>query len=199
MGQSRLPFMKKRKRTLLVPTILLLLVLAHIGWIAIDGLTANPSSPADAAVVLGNAVNADGTLAPRTEARCRRALELYQAGLVKFIVTSGGYDAGVKRDEGTTMRDFLVSQGVPPDAVIADSKGLDTQATARNTAALATAHGWKSVIVVSQWYHLTRCRLAFHREAPGLKAEIASARFHEWREIYSTLREVPAFYSYLIK
>lgn len=189
--------MKRRFRLFLM--FIGLWLVGHVLWIAIDGLGAHPSRPADVAVVLGNAVRADGTLAPRTEARCQRAVELYRAGLVKAVLTSGGHDAAVGRDEAATMRDYLVAQGVAPGDVFADSLGVDSGATARNTAALARNHGWRSVVVVSQWFHLTRCRLAFAKHAPDLEVQVAAARHHEWREIYSTLREVPAFYVYLLR
>ena len=175
----------------------LLWVVAHLIWVSVDGLRARAYLPADVAVVLGNAVLANGQPAPRTEARCRKALELYQAGLVKAIVTSGGYDGAVQRDEATVMRDFLISRGVTPRDVIADSLGVDSRATAVNTATLSGQQGWQSVIVVSQWFHLTRCRLAFHQEAAGLKLQVAAADFMEWRDLFSVAREFPAFYQYL--
>ena len=151
-------------------------------------------APADAAVVLGNAVEPDGTLSPRFRARLDRALELYRQGTVRLIIVSGavGREGHDEAEVGTT---YLAAQGVPAEALVADSTGRNTRATAEFTAAFAETHDLKWVIAVSQYFHLPRCRLAF-AEA-GLEDVGASyARYLEWRDIYSIAREVPAVAAY---
>lgn len=150
---------------------------------------------ADVAVVLGNTVNPDGTPSHRLAARLDRAVELYRRGLFKNVVVSGG----VGRegfDEAEVMKDYLVNQGVPRASIVVDSLGLTTAATAKNTAALAKLHGWSRVLVVSQYFHIPRCRLAFAQAglAPVFSAH---ARYFELRDVYSILRELVGYAAYL--
>ncbi len=149
---------------------------------------------ADAAVVLGNAVEPDGTLSPRFQARLDRALDLYREGKVRLLIVSGGVGRE-GHDEAEAGAAYLAGRGVPAGALVADSNGRNTRATAEFTAAFAEAHNLKRVIAVSQYFHLPRCRLAF-AEA-GLEDVGASyARYVEWRDIYSVAREVPAVAAY---
>jgi vancomycin permeability regulator SanA len=150
---------------------------------------------ADVAVVLGNTVNPDGTPSNRLAARLDMAVELYRRGLFKNVVVSGG----VGRegfDEAEVMKDYLVNQGVPRASIVVDSLGVTTAATAKNTAALAKLHGWSRVLVVSQYFHIPRCRLALSQAglAPVFSAH---ARYFELRDVYSIFREVIGYAAYL--
>lgn len=150
---------------------------------------------ADVAVVLGNTVLPDGTPSNRLAARLDMAVELYRRGLFKNVVVSGG--AGREGfDEAEVMKDYLVNHGVPRASIVVDSLGLTTAATAKNTAALAKLHGWTRVLVVSQYFHIPRCRLAFAQAglAPVFSAR---ARYFELRDVYSIFREVVGYAVYL--
>jgi vancomycin permeability regulator SanA len=148
----------------------------------------------DVAVVLGTTVNPDRSLSTRLQARLDKALDLYRQKRVRHIITSGG--VGVEgHDEARVMADYLISQGVPLDSVSIDSTGIDTRATAKATARLMQNRGLKSVTAVSQYFHVTRTKLAL--EQCGLKdVHTAYAGYLELRDIYSIVREVPAYVSY---
>lgn len=165
------------------------------GLIVLDGLT-DEVRPSDVAVVLGSKVNPDGTPSPRLAARLDRALELYEAGVTRRILVSGG--TGVEGvPEGTAMKRWLVAQGVPDAAVIVDDQGVDTSATARNAAALMQTHNLRSAIVVSQYFHIPRTKLAFAQEGiPGVGS--AHPDYFELRDLYSVAREVPGYARYLL-
>ncbi len=110
-----------------------------------------------------NTVGPDGQPSPRLAARLDRALELHRQGMCARIIVSGGF--GVEGfDEAVIMRNYLVGRGVSEEVVIVDSSGLTTRATAR---------------------------LAL-QQAGIEKVGHASARYVEWRDVYSILREVPA-------
>lgn len=150
---------------------------------------------ADVAVVLGNTVNPDGSPSRRLAARLDAAIELYQRGLFDNVIVSGG----VGRegfDEAAVMKDYLTRRGIPQNKIIADSLGLTTSATAKNVAAIAKEHNWSSVFVISQYFHIPRCRLALSRA--GIEPVYAAhARYFEFRDIYSALREVIGYLAYL--
>lgn len=166
------------------------------GLIVVDGLT-DEVSPSDVAVVLGSKVNPDGTPSPRLSARLGRALDLYRAGVTPRILVSGG--TGIEGvPEGTAMKRWLVSQGVPDAAIIVDDQGVDTRATARNAVVLMRANNLHSAIVVSQYFHIPRTRLAFAQEGlPGVGS--AHPDYFEPRDLYSIAREVPGYASYLLR
>lgn len=173
-----------------MPVVAVLAAITAIVW---DGFT-DEIGPADAALVLGNSVFPDGTLSPRLQGRVERGLELYQSGLVSRIVVSGGLGKE-GHYEGTAMAGWLKARGVPEDAILIDNEGINTAASAKNFAALSEAHGFKSVIVVSQFFHLSRCRLAL-KQAGIEQIGTAHSRVYARRDFYSTLREVVAYGKY---
>jgi vancomycin permeability regulator SanA len=145
---------------------------------------------ADAAVVPGNTVHEDGTPSSRLRARLDAALQMYGEGRCKVIVVSGA--TGVEGwDEAAVMKDYLVQQGVPPDRVLQDSRGVDTAATARNTALLLRQRGHHSVIAVSQFFHVPRLRMLLAGEGLAVEGYVHADHF-ELRDGYATLREVAA-------
>lgn len=151
----------------------------------------------DAILVLGNKVESDGTPSPRLKARLDRAAELLAAGWARWIIVSGG--TGKEGfDEARVMRDYLITQAIPADQVIMDPLGVDTFATAVNARRILRERQLGSVLVVSQFFHLPRCRLALTR--CGI-AEVrhSHARFMEWRDFYSTARELPAWVKYWLR
>lgn len=180
--------------------VLVLLItwgLAHLAAICLDGCSDGGAS-ADLAVVLGNHVTATGEPSRRLQLRLDRALALYRGGRVPRIIVSGGQDRGSPH-EATVMKRYLVEHGVPEAAVTEDRDGVDTFHTARFTAAFMRAQGLSSVVAVSQYYHLTRAKLALRRfgvaEVHGARADLEL----ELREPWSLLREFVGFYTYVLR
>jgi vancomycin permeability regulator SanA len=148
----------------------------------------------DVGVVLGSQVELNGQPSARLAARLDRGARLYKQGVFKKVIVSGG--TGVEGfDEAAVMRGYLLGKGVPAKAIIVDSAGATTEATARNCASLMARHGFKSVTVVTQYFHVPRTRLALRRH--GI-ADIGSAHAHffELRDFYSIVREVAALPAY---
>ena len=172
-------------------TFLVILLTAMI--IVIEGLS-DDIQTSDVAVILGSKVELNGQPSARLIARLDKAQALYTAKVVKnFIVSGGTGKEGF--DEATVMHDYLVRAGIPAAAIIVDSNGDNTQDTARNCASLMKAHGFKSVIIVTQYFHISRTRLALH--AYGInEVHSAHAQFFELRDIYSIAREVVALPTY---
>ena len=193
-----LPGMKRsRTRKLLVISALAPVAVFFLTALAIvaDGLT-DELTPCDVGVVLGNRVEPDGRPSARLEARLDRALDLYRKGFFAEVIVSGGTgEEGF--DEAAVMKRYLVERGVPPDRIRADGQGVNTLATACNASRILAGKGQTSALVVSQFYHLPRAKLAFRRAGISRVAS-ARARFFEWRDIYATAREVVAFYDYLL-
>lgn len=170
-------------------------VFLHLLFIVVDGLT-DEISPADVIVVLGNKVEENGKPSPRLQSRLDEARMLYEKGIAKNIIVSGA--RGKEGfEEPSIMKKYLVEQGIEEKNIIEDSKGFTTFDTAKNTKKIIEEKNWKSVVVVSQYYHISRTKLAFHKA--GIETVFsAHARIWEWRDLYSLLREFVGYYAYLI-
>ncbi|MEO5685436.1 MAG: YdcF family protein [Chitinophagaceae bacterium] len=178
---------------------LLLWVSIHIIYITIDGL-ASYKGRAEVAVILGNHVEADGSLSPWLKGRVDKALALYKEGRVKKIFASGGISPVEEGGfpEGDAMKNYLLQQGVPVADIIADNYGQNTYLTAKDFIAWNASRQYTSVIVVSQFYHVTRSKYIF-RKLGFKNVHSASSEKYAWMDVVGTLREVPAFYKYLLQ
>jgi vancomycin permeability regulator SanA len=173
-------------------------MLIHATIISYDGLQ-DKIGKADVAVVLGNSVLEDGSLSSWLQGRVDKALDLYQKGLVKKIFVSGGLtkpeDGGWP--EGDAMKAYLLKKGLPEKDIIADNKGQNTYLTAKDFIEWNRDQHYQSVIIVSQFYHITRTKYIF-RKLGFTQVYQAASDEYSWRDIISTIREVPAFYKYML-
>jgi vancomycin permeability regulator SanA len=147
---------------------------------------------ADYAIVYGNQVQPNGIPSKRLQARLDRAEALFQAGQVTGIMVSGGIGKE-GYDEALVMAQYLQQKGIPQTQIVVDSVGYNSHFTAVSAAQLlGTNH---SVIAVSQLYHLSRAKLSLRNN--GFTA-VGSAYplFFEVRDLYSSLREIPAWLQY---
>jgi vancomycin permeability regulator SanA len=151
----------------------------------------------DLAVVPGNTVNPDGTPSLRLRGRLDAALELYDAGRCRAVLVSGGIGSE-GFDEAEAMKAYLSAKGVPAAAIYTDNHGVNTFETARFTAALLRAKGFDNPILVSQYFHIARFRLAMRKHGVRTGGNVHSRRF-EPRDVYSLGREVVAYVAYAFK
>ena len=167
-------------------------MLVHCAVISIDGFSDN-GEKADYAVVLGNKVNVDGTLSIQLEKRMECALNLYKSERVKGFIVSGGLGKE-GHYEGDKMKEYLLKNGIPDSLIVVDNNGINTRNTVINTINLQNSLHYENLIVVSQYYHITRTKALF-RKAGFQNVSGASPCFFEIRDIYSLLREFAAFYT----
>ena len=160
--------------------------------------TSDYRRPADVAVVFGAQVHPGGAPSQTLAWRVDTACELYEQGLVRRLVMSGAVgESGY--DEALVMRARAIANGVPAAAVVVDSRGVDTEATVRDTVRLFREEGVDRVLAVSNAYHLPRIKLAYRRHGQ----EVFTVPAEETRRIKETpylwLREVPAFWVYYLR
>jgi vancomycin permeability regulator SanA len=188
---------KKKKRLRLIVRLVLLWIVIHLTYVTYDGLHDYKGS-ADIAVVLGNRVEADSSLSPVLQGRVDKALLLYRQGRVHTIMVSGG--KGIKAGkvpEGLAMKRYLVQNGVPAARIIEDNDGENTYLTAKNFRAVNDSLHFSSVIVVSTFYHITRCKYIFHKL--GIRnVHSASSDVFYANDLIGLPREFPALYKYMI-
>jgi vancomycin permeability regulator SanA len=164
----------------------------HTAFISIDGYY-DKGSKADAAVILGSKVNTNGTLSERLKARVNCGLALYQNGRVQKLIVSGGLGKE-GHYEGDKMKEYLIQKGVPDSIIFVDNYGNNTEATAINTLKMRDSIKYNSLIVVSQYFHVTRTKMLYRKH--GFKAlSSVSPNYFEIRDPYSILREFAGFYT----
>jgi vancomycin permeability regulator SanA len=185
------------KRWRIVAGVLLGWLFLHMVYITVDGLR-DHAGPADMAVVLGNRVEADGSLSPVLQGRVDRALELYRQGRVPRIMVSGGMGEHAGHyPEGLAMKQYLLARGVPADRIIEDNHGENTYLTAEDFLPVADSLRVTSVIVVSSFYHITRTRYIF-RKVGFRNVYGAASRTFFWNDLIGLPRDAVAFYKYLL-
>lgn len=192
LGQVGAPKVVRPDRPVLVATLLGCFLLFPLVQILCFGRT-DYRRPADAAVVFGARVYADGRLSDAVGDRVRTAVELYRQGWVRELVMSGGPGDGPIH-ETAAMRAEAMRGGVPAAAIRCDPNGLSTAHTVRNTAG---EFAGRRLLAVSEYYHLPRIKLAYARV--GLDVFTVPAAARDWRrtwDLRSVLREVPAFWLY---
>lgn len=167
-------------------------ILIHSFFIVYDGLK-DDDAVADAAVILGTTVNEDGTLSERLKQRIDCGLHLYKAQRVDKLIVSGGLGRE-GHYEGDKMAEYLVQNGVPTEDIVVDNHGNNTRATADNVLKLKDSLNIKSVIIVSQYFHITRTKMLFRKRGFENVAG-ASPRYFEFRDLFSIVREFPAYYT----
>lgn len=117
---------------------------------------------ADAAVVFGARVYANGRPSDALTERTQTACKLYQHGYVRRLIFSGGPGDGAVH-ETEAMQKYAIGRGVRPEDIILDPAGLNTQATVENTTTLFQQNRIRRVLAVSHFYHLPRVKLAYQR------------------------------------
>jgi vancomycin permeability regulator SanA len=172
--------------------LLALWFIFHTGYTIIDGLKTNDDHY-ELALILGTTVNEDGSLSDRLKQRLDCGLDLFQNRKVDKILVSGALGSE-GWEEAEKMRGYLIQNGVPSSDIYVDNSGYDTEASVSNCLNLADSLHFESIVVVSQYFHITRTKMLF-KKAGFKKVAGASPNYFELRDIYSITREFFAFYA----
>ncbi len=119
--------------------------------------TRDEAKPADVILVLG-AAEYRGRPSPVLRARLDHALELYNEHLAAHILTTGGAGGDAVFTEGGVGRAYLMSRGVPSEAIIVEDEGESTVESTALAGEIMNRMTLKSVIVVSDGYHIYRVK-----------------------------------------
>lgn len=153
---------------------------------------------ADAIVVLGASVFANGTPSDILADRLEVATDLYKSGAADAIIVSGD-NRDSHYNESDAMKNYCVELGIPASSVYMDHAGYDTYAS------IYRAHyvyGANSLIVVTQAYHLYRA-LAIAQglgmEAAGVAADKGSYENQLMYSVREALARDKDFFQTLLK
>ncbi len=128
---------------------------------------------AQAVLVLGASVFADGTPSDILADRLEVAADLYLAGAADAVIVSGD-NRSAHYNESDAMKEYCIKLGVPADAIIVDHAGYDTYASVYRA---RYVYDKQDVFIVTQAYHLYRALAIAHglgMEAQGVAADKGS-------------------------
>ncbi len=168
----------------------LLALIVMVGFI--DGYgQKNRAQKADAIVVLGARVRPDGKAGQGLRMRVLHAVRLYKKGFAPKIIMTGGVGDNPP-SEARVSADLAVQHGVPREAILEENKSTSTWENASFASGICKKHGWKSVLIVSDPFHLWRARRNFERN--GMKAFVSPVAVEIWktqpgRRLFWTSRE----------
>lgn len=161
-------------------------------------MAAAESLEADAIVVLGASVFADGTPSGILQDRLDDGIALYQAGVAPKIIMSGD-NSTVSYNEVKAMKDYAIAQGVPSQDIFSDHAGFSTYESMYRA---KYVFGAERIVVATQTYHLYRALYA--AQGLGMEAVGVPSDYHEYsKQLQYDLREIPArtkdFFKTLLK
>jgi uncharacterized SAM-binding protein YcdF (DUF218 family) len=113
--------------------------------------------PADVILVLG-AAEYRGRPSPVLRARLDHAVDLYRQRMAPRVMTTGGAGGDPVFTEAAVGRSYLISQGVPSEAIIVETEGESTVRSVALAAEILRRMGLRSVVVVSDGYHIYRVK-----------------------------------------
>jgi uncharacterized SAM-binding protein YcdF (DUF218 family) len=137
--------------------------LAGLGWciwvyVQIEHFAyEDQAAPSDVICVFGAAEYA-GRPSPVLRARLDHALALYEHHIAPVLVTLGGSAPGDAYSEGQVGQAYLMANGIPETAIIAETQSRNTEEQALRIVAIARTNGYHRVVIVSDPTHLFRVR-----------------------------------------
>lgn len=132
-------------------------------------------------IVPGAAVYRNGRLSVVLYDRLTIALKLYRAGKVKKILLSGDHGT-VAYDEVNQMKDFMVKNGVPADALFLDHAGFNTYNSLVRAKKVFLAD---DCVIVTQKFHLPRAVYIARKIGLSAYGFAADRRRYKYRNKYA--------------
>ena len=131
--------------------------------VAADGL---PNDNSVCIVILGFALNSDGTMKSELIGRLQAGLDTANKYPNAYVVVTGGGTASGNPNvtEGGLMGEWLLDQGLSADRLIIENKAPDTVGNAKNTYDILSSNypDVKSLIMVTSDYHVPRGSILFY-------------------------------------
>lgn len=177
--------------------LIAVVVLATLGWslwvyLQIEHYAyEDQAAPADVICVFG-AAEYGGRPSPVLRARLDHALALYEHGIAPAVITLGGGAPGDSYSEGQVGQAYLMANGIPENAIIAETQSRNTEEQALRIVAIARTNGYHRVVIVSDPTHLFRIREICASEGLQVltspRQQVASVgSSSEWKQVWHEL------------
>jgi len=151
---------------------------------------------AQAVVVLGSAVLANGELSSVLRDRVDTAIAVYKSGKARKILVTGD-NSSLSHNEVNPVRKYLLAAGVPDQDIFLDHAGFDTYSSMYRARDIFLT---ETIIIVTQSFHLPRA--VFIARELGLQAYGVSAdrgRYRTQNYIREVFADVKALLDITVK
>jgi uncharacterized SAM-binding protein YcdF (DUF218 family) len=146
----------------------------------LHGASVDDTRRADAAVVLGFALGPTGTPLPSLLARVSHGAALWRRGLVRKVLLTGGPARPGEPAEARVAWALARAAGVPDEALLLEERSLSTAENLLEAAKVLDAHQLRTVLVVTEAFHLARA--LGHARRMGLVAYGSPAPSAAWSD-----------------
>jgi uncharacterized SAM-binding protein YcdF (DUF218 family) len=136
-------------------TIGVLCYTALIGYVVYREKNVPAPSDYDSIIVLGAQVQPSGEPSVQLDWRLDKATEMYLASPCP-VIACGAQGTDEPRPEADVMRDLLIGDGIPADAIYTDPVSMDTYQNIRNAKAIIEELGLSRPLIITSDYHLPR-------------------------------------------
>ncbi len=153
---------------------------------------------ADCIIILGCGVKFNGQPSMMLADRLERGIDLYKQGVAPKIIMSGDHGQ-IEYDEVNTMKQFAIDKNIPSEDIFMDHAGFSTYESMYRAKEIFKA---KSVVIVSQEYHLYRAIYIAEKlgiEAYGVNADYRLYGGEKYREAREILARVKDFFKTIFK
>lgn len=110
---------------------------------------------ADCAIVAGAGIAGDLPSAVFRE-RLNHAITLYQQGLVRKLILTGGLSPNATRSDAAVAQQYVLAKGIPASAVLIEEQSTLTRENVRFAKMLMQEHQLHSALIVSDPLHMRR-------------------------------------------
>ncbi|HEX2722995.1 MAG TPA: YdcF family protein [Gemmatimonadaceae bacterium] len=168
------------------------------GWMAavVVWSSMDQARPAGSIVVLG-AAQYDGRPSPVLRARLDHGIDLWNRGMGRVLVFTGGQGYGDTTTEAAVGRTYARKLGVPDTVILLEDKGRTTRESMLAVVDILGARGISSAILVSDPFHMLRLSIIGRRfglttyTSPTRTSPISPNREKRWRYIVGESIKAP--------
>lgn len=192
MGRRRHPV--ARLLTVLLAVLVAIWLTSLVGILVVGAR--DEARPAAAIVVLG-AAQYGGHPSPVLKARLDHAVALWKRGLAPMLIVTGGRGDGDTTSEAAVSRKYARAHGVPDSAIALERYGRTTSESLHGVAEYMTRSDNRSVILVSDPFHMLRLQIVARRlglapyASPTRTSPIAANPSRRWRYVLSESVKAP--------
>lgn len=154
--QSQANVWWKRKRVYVLLPLVLGLIWTLYVWLQIHSAESSLRGKTDVGIILGASMWDDHP-SPGLRERLEHGLKLYNEGHFPVMIVTGGLDKpDYKYTEAEGMRNWLVSNGMPEDAIILENEATSTYENLLYSQRIMEEKGMKKAAIITHDYHGTR-------------------------------------------
>jgi len=172
----------------IIASIILTVLVIWAGWMGAVLLwsSMDQARPAESIVVLG-AAQYDGRPSPVLRARLDHAISLWNRGMGKVLIVTGGSGPGDTTSEAAVSRAYARKQGVPDGVIMVENDGRTTSESMLAVSRLLNGRPSKTAILVSDPFHMLRLSILGKRfgltpyTSPTQTSPISPNREKRWR------------------